>query len=64
MSTTALSVVIKEINERRESIKNALSDGAAKDYSEYRAMSGEIQGLSLAHSLLTDLVRKLEFDDE
>ena len=64
MAATALSVVIKEINERRESIKNALSDGAAKDYSEYRAMSGEIKGLSLAHSLVTDLVRQLEYDDE
>ena len=64
MSTTALSVVIKDINDRRESLKNALSDGAAKDYAEYRAMSGEIQGLSLAHFLLTDLVRKMEYDDE
>jgi len=64
MAATALSVVIKDINDRRESFKNALSDGAAKDYSEYRAMSVEIQGLSLAHSFLTDLVRQLEFDDE
>lgn len=64
MSTTAISVVIKELNLRRESISKALADGTARDYPEYRGMAGEIQGLSLAHSLLTDLVRQMEYDDE
>ncbi len=64
MSTTALSVVIKELNNRRETISKALADGAARDYPEYRAMAGEIQGLSLASAILTDLVRQLEYDDE
>jgi len=64
MSTTAISVVIRELNLRREAISKALADGTARDYPEYRAMAGEIQGLSLAHSLLTDLVRQMEYDDE
>lgn len=64
MSTTAISVVIKELNVRRDAIAKALADGAARDYPEYRAMAGEIQGLSLASSLLTDLVRQMEYDDE
>ena len=64
MNTTAILVVIKELNERREMITKALADGTARDFPEYKSMAGEIQGLSLAHSLLTDLVRKLEFDDE
>jgi hypothetical protein len=64
MNTTAISVVIRELNIRREAISKALADGTARDYSEYRAMAGEIQGLSLAHSLLTDLVRQMEYDDE
>jgi hypothetical protein len=62
--TTAFDVVIKEIEERRHDIAEALVSGAAKDYSEYKSMSGEIRGLSLAHSFITDLVRKMENDDE
>jgi len=35
-----------------------------EEYSEYRSMCGEIRGLSLAHQTVTDLVRKLEKDDD
>ena len=64
MAATAFDVVIKEIEERRDSIAQALISGAAKDFPEYKSMSGEIRGLSLAHSFITDLVRKMENDDE
>jgi hypothetical protein len=64
MATTAFSVVIKEIEERRESIARVLVEGAAKDYAEYKSLCGEIRGLSQAHMYVTDLVRKLEQDDE
>jgi hypothetical protein len=64
MAATAFDVVIKEIEERRDSIAQALISGSAKDYSEYKFMTGEIQGLSRAHAFITDLVRKMENDDE
>jgi hypothetical protein len=64
MATTAFSVVLKEIDERRDSLAQALISGAAKDYSEYRSLCGEIRGLSHAHAFVTDLVRRLETDDE
>ena len=64
MGTTALDVVLKEVDEKRESIARALVDGGAKDHAEYRYMCGEIRGLSLAHAYITDLVRRLENDDE
>lgn len=64
MATTAFSVVLKEIEESRESIAQALITGGARDYSEYRSMCGEIRGLSVAHSYITDLVRKMEQDDD
>lgn len=64
MTTTAFSVVLKEIEERRDSLAQALISGAAKDYSEYRSLCGEIRGLSHAHAFITDLVRRLEKDDE
>ena len=61
---TAFDVVIKEIEERRNDIAQALISGAAKDFPEYKSMSGEIRGLSLAHSFITDLVRKLEQSED
>lgn len=64
MATTAFDVVLKEIEGRRESIAHALVSGAAKDFPEYKSMCGEIRGLSLAHSFITDLVRKMEQSDE
>ena len=64
MATTAFSVVIKELEERRESIASALISGAAKDFAEYKDLCGEIRGLSRAHAFVTDLVRKMENDDE
>jgi hypothetical protein len=62
--TTAFDVVIKELEERRESIAQALISGAAKDFAEYKYMTGEIRGLSLAHSYITDLVRKMEQSED
>jgi|TARA_R110000868_G_scaffold1082_2_gene8301 hypothetical protein len=64
MATTAFSVVIKELEERRESIAQALLAGSAKDFAEYKDLCGEIRGLSRAHAFVTDLVRKMENDDE
>jgi hypothetical protein len=64
MATTAFSVVLKDIEEHRESIARALVDGAARDYAEYRSMCGEVRGLSTAHMFITDLVRKMEQDDD
>ena len=55
---------IKEIEERREYIAKAMIEGSAKDYSEYRGMCGEIKGLSIAHQAITDLVNKLNQDDD
>lgn len=56
--------VIRELDERKNALTQALVSGAAKDFAEYRHMCGEIRGLSFAHAYITDLVRKLENDDE
>lgn len=64
MATTAFDVVLKEIEDKREIIGRAVIDGAARDYAEYKSMTGEIRGLSLAHSYITDLVRRMETEDE
>lgn len=60
MATTAFSVVLKEIEDRRDQIAQALISGAAKDFAEYKSMAGEIRGLSQAHVYITDLVDRLK----
>ena len=64
MATTAFDVVLKEIEDRRETIGRAVIDGAARDFAEYKSMCGEIRGLSQAHIYITDLVRRMETEDE
>lgn len=64
MATTAFDVVSKELSERRDAITQALTAGSAKDFAEYKNMCGEIRGLSVAHAIITDLVRQMEIDDE
>jgi hypothetical protein len=64
MAATVFSVLLKEIEERRKSLSDALGSGAAKDFSEYKFMCGEIRGLSLSHAYVTDLVRKMEQDED
>lgn len=64
MAATALDVVIKELEERRESIAQALISGAAKDFAEYKDLCGEIRGLSRAHAFITDLVKRMENDND
>lgn len=63
MATTAFSVVLKELEERRESIAQALLSGSAKDFAEYRDLCGEIRGLSRAHAFVTDLAKNMELSD-
>jgi hypothetical protein len=64
MQVTAFDVILKELEESRKSVSRALTDGAAKDFAEYKSMCGEIRGLSFAHAFVTDLVRRMEHEDE
>lgn len=62
--TTAFDVILKDLDERREYIANALVSGAAKEFSEYQHMCGEIQGLSHAYACIQELVRRMEQNDD
>ena len=63
-TTQALHHLLKEIAKERVSRETACSGGNLKDFSEYKNLCGVIQGLSLAESIIKDLVQKLERDDE
>lgn len=59
-----LEVLLKQVRDKRLQIIEAVSSNAAKDYSEYQKLCGEIRGLSLAEGFILDLAKKMEFADE
>lgn len=61
--TTVFEVVLKEIADRKETLAQAITSGVAKDYAEYKHLTGEFRGLSLAQGYITDLVRQMEDDN-
>jgi hypothetical protein len=56
----ALAIIKENINEKQAFLAKAVSEGIAKDYAEYRAMCGEIRGLSIAEGFILDLADQME----
>jgi hypothetical protein len=59
-----LNVLVNKIDERITQIQETLGDGQATDYSEYRAMVGEIKGLLTARLNTKDLLKTFEESDD
>lgn len=59
-----LEVLLKQVRDKRDQIVEAVSNSAAKDYSEYQKLCGEIRGLSITEGFILDLAKKMEFSDE
>jgi hypothetical protein len=59
-----LEIIKNDINEKQAQLSYALSTSAAKDYAEYRAICGEIRGLSIAEGYVLDLAKKMESNDD
>lgn len=60
----ALAIIKERINEKQAFLAKAVSEGIAKDYAEYRAMCGEIRGLSIAEGFILDLADQMEHNDD
>lgn len=56
--------MLRELEEQIKGRKEVVCSGSCKTIEEYKALTGEIRGLSTGQLLLTDLVRKLENDDD
>lgn len=59
-----LEVLLKQVRDKREQVVEAVANNAAKDYSEYQKLCGEIRGLSITEGFILDLAKKMEFSDE
>jgi|TARA_X000001382_G_scaffold98875_1_gene73250 hypothetical protein len=49
---------------RQDQVKQAILTGSAKDWSEYRYLTGKLHALEQEVQELTDLLRKTELEDE
>ena len=64
IDTRALAHVQKEIEKLRQEQVAFLAASRADTYDEYKKICGVIRGLSLADSIINDLVQRLEHSDE
>jgi hypothetical protein len=59
-----LEILLKDCKDKRTQLAEHISNGAAKDYAEYRALCGEVRGLLIAESYINDLAKNLEKLDD
>jgi hypothetical protein len=59
-----LEILIQQVRDKRQQVVEAVSSNAAKDYSEYQKLCGEIRGLSIAEGYILDLAKTMELSNE
>ena len=59
-----LAIIKDKINDKQAQLAHAVGEGAAKDYAEYRAICGEIRGLSIAEGFILDLADQMEHNQD
>ena len=64
MADGALEILVKQIDERRTLLTNALNAGHCADFAEYKYTVGQVRGLAVAQSLISDLLRNLKENDD
>ena len=65
MIDKALKHLASQIDDKVNQLQEALASGSAKDYTEYKAMVGEIKGLLTARLNIKDLQQRAkEHDDD
>jgi len=59
-----LDVLVKQLDDKISQIQEALGNGSAKDFVEYKAMCGEIKGLLTARLNIKDLQQRAKEHDD
>ena len=54
----------KDLIARQEQVKQSIINGMAKDWSDYRYLTGKLAALKQEEQELTDLLKKTELDDD
>ena len=54
----------KDLIARQDQVKESILNGMAKDWSDYRFLTGKLAALQQEVQELTDLLKKTELDDD
>ena len=54
----------KDLIARQKQVEESILNGLAKDWSDYRYLTGKLAALKQEEQELTDLLRKTELEDE
>ena len=54
----------KELISRQKQVEESILTGLAKDWSEYKYLTGKLAALKQEEQELTDLLRKTELEDD
>ena len=61
---SVLGLLFKQIEDEKQALAAALVSGGAKDYAEYRDMSGRVYGLAVAQARINEMVDRLRKQSE
>ena len=59
-----LVYILREINERREMLSEAVARGNCGSFEEYRYTCGQLRGLEAACAIIADLEKIMEHSDD
>ena len=56
--------ILSKLDERSDEMREFISQGSIKDFTEYHKLCGVIQGLTFAKETITGLAKRLETNDD
>ena len=64
MATTALEVLVEQLDEKIQQLQEHTASGRAATFEEYKGTCGEIRGLLTARGYVLDLKQRMENSDD
>lgn len=64
MENDVLSLLVKQMDDEKLSVAEALVNGSAMDFAEYKRMVGVIRGLELGQRIVGEMAERLRREDE
>lgn len=64
MESDVLSLLVKQMEEEKSTMKDTLVEGAVGTFDKYREMCGRIYGLAIAQRIVGDMSERLRRQDE
>ncbi len=64
MDDSTLVLLRRQLEDQKQTLSQAMADGAARDYAEYKFLCGKLLGLSTAQYLVDEFIDRMRRQDE